>query len=350
VHCPEDLPVVGSQTLLIEHFLITRFSYRASDASRNVASPTRKISEGPLNPERLDLRFKLFECTCLPSVKAQTDQGFQWIIIVDKDLPPDYRSRLETLLGGRSNYFIHTYDPEVRMDRLEWLARYFRGDQEPAYVLSTNLDDDDALPDNFVACVREHVGSAHSKGGLPPVKILGITQIMQWDMIASRDAPLGWRSPWHRGQRTSSCGYTLLVKYPELSFCVLGTKHIHAEHYFDFATPAKNAYVEERRSAFLAAAADHDPPLDRYSPTSLFHDLTPATGPVLMSNHAKNIQKWRLYENKSDRVPVTGPETFPNVCVDTDRFAAYAKDFGTSLSHRLKRFIGGYVRFRRPPK
>ena len=330
-----------------EHFLLTRFSYRASDASRNVASPTRKISEGPLNPERLELRFKLFECTCLPSVKAQSDQHFKWVIIVDRDLPTKFRSRLEALLDGRPNFFIHTYDPAARMDKWDWLKPYFGRDTNPDFVLSTNLDDDDALPREFVSSVREHVSAESAQGTLPPAMILGITQIVQWDMIASRGAPLGWRSPWHRGQRTSSCGYTLLVKYPELPFCVLGTKHIHAEHYFDFSSPARNAYVEERRSTFLAAAAEHDLQLDRYPASSTFHDLTPVTGPVLMSNHAKNIQKWRLYETKSGRVPVTGPQTFPNVGIDVDRFAQYSKDFRTGPLHWLKRFVGGYIRVRR---
>ena len=333
-----------------EHFLITRFSYRANDASKNVANPTRKISEGPLSPDRLELRFMLFECTCLPSVEAQTDKDFKWIIIVDKDLAPEYRSRLEVLLKGRPNYFIHTYDPEVRMDELGWLEPYFSRDQDLNFVLSTNLDDDDALPRSFVSSVREHVSSEDAKGELTPIKILGIKEIVQWDMITSRRAPLGWRSSWHRNQRTSSCGYTLLVKYPELSFCVLGTKHKHAEHYFDFSLPATDAYVDERRAAFVSAAANHNLHLEHYPAGSMFQDLTPATGPVLMSNHAKNIQKWRLYERKGDRCAVTGPETFPNVGIDVDRFATFSKEFKTSLSHWLKGFVGGYIRLRRKKK
>jgi hypothetical protein len=333
--------------LPFEHFLLTRFSYRANDASTNVASPTRKISEGPLNPDRLELRFRLFECTCLPSVKAQTNQQFKWIIIVDRDMPPAFRSRLETLLDGRSNFFIHAYDPEARMDELAWLEPYFGPGPAPDYVLSTNLDDDDALPDNFVSSVHEHVVSAAADGDLPAVKILGIKDIVQWDMMTSRRAPLGWRSPWHRARRTSSCGYTLVVKYPELPFCVLGTKHKYAELYFDFSAPATDDYVEARRAAFVSAAAScglglEDCPADR-----TYADLTAVTGPVLMSNHAKNVQKWRLYERKSDRTVVEGPETFPNLSVDLERFAAYSQAFRENLGHRLKRFVGSYVRVRR---
>ena len=330
-----------------QHFILTRFSYRADDASKNVAGPTRKINEDPLNADRLELRFRLFESTSLPSVKAQTDQQFKWIIIVDKALQPEFRSRLETLLEARPNFVIHAYDPADRMDRLEWLERYIEPDKSPDYVLTTNLDDDDALPDNFVTSVHRHVTMTHGQGTLPPVKILGITEIIQWDMITSRRAPLGWRSPWHRARRTSSCGYTLLVKYPELSFCVLGTKHKHAEQYLDFSMPAGNAYVEERRSSFIAAAAEHGMSLDEYPRAGLFHDLAEETGPVLMSNHAKNVQKWRLYERKSDRSVVTGPETFPNITVDLQRFATFSPAFRADLKHGLKRFIGSYIRLRR---
>jgi hypothetical protein len=336
--------------LQLEHFLLTRFSYRASDASENVAGPTRKISEDPLEPGRLELRFRLFESACLPSVKAQTDQQFKWIIIVDRDMPAAFRSRLETLLEGRPNFFIHPYDAAVRMDRLEWLAPYFDQGAVPDYVLSTNLDDDDALPDNFVASVHRDVRSAFEEGSLPPVKILGIKEILQWDMITSRHAPLGWRSPWHRARRTSSCGYTLLVKHPELSFCVLGTKHKHAEQYLDFSQAVQNAYVEERRAAFVSAAAQHGIRLEEYPAEKTYADLTALTGPVLLSNHAKNVQKWRLYERKSDRTVVTGPETFPNLSVDLQAFASYSEDFREHLAHRIKRFIGSYVRMRRQHK
>jgi len=334
--------------VLFDHFLLTRFSYRADDASKNVAGPTRKISEDPLDPDRLELRFKLFESACLPSVKAQTSQAFKWIIIVDKDLQPSFRTRLESLLAGRQNYYLHTYDPHVRMDRLEWLAPY--SEAPPQYVLTTNLDDDDALPDNFVSAVQQHVRSLYDDKELPPVKILGIKQIVQWDMITSPDAPLGWRSPWHRGQRTSSCGYTILVKYPELSFCVLGTKHKHAEQYFVFSETPKNEYVRERRAAFVAAAAERGLSLENRPADTMFHDLTPETGPVLMSNHAKNVQKWRLYEKKRGRCAVTGPETFPNVSIDLDAFRSYSDDFRADLAYRIRSVIGGYLRMRRRDK
>ena len=332
----------------LKHLVITRFNYRSKDAHNQLSGPTQKISEDPLNPERLELRFKLFESTCLPSVMAQTDKGFSWIIIIDKDLQPQFKSRLESLLEGRDNFFLHTFNPEDKQDRLGWLGAYLHN--TPDYVLTTNLDDDDALPNNFISAVHKHISSVFQAGELSPIKTLGVKEIIQWDMITSRHAPLGWRSPWHRGQRTSSCGYSLLVKYPEFPFCVLGTKHKYAEHYFDFATPPKDRHVELRRSAFIAVGQDNNEQIDGYPADRMFYDLSSETGPVLMSNHTNNVQKWRLYERKGDRIPVTGPEMFPNVTVDLERFETYSQDFRKGLKDSLKSAVGSYLRPRRRRK
>jgi hypothetical protein len=331
--------------LQLEHFVITRFNYRSKDARNQLDGPTRKIGEDPLDPERLELRFKLFESACLPSIMAQTDAAFSWILIVDRDLQARFRSRLESLLAGRNNSFLHIFDPEDNLDRLDWLGPYLRN--SPDYMLTTNLDDDDALPKNFISALHAHVASAFDTGKLAPIKTLGVKEIVQWDMTTSRHAPLGWRSPWHRAQRTSSCGYSLLVKYPTFPFCVLGTKHKFAEHYFDFATASKDRHVELRRSAFIAAGKENNVQIDSFPTTSTFHDLSPETGPVVMSNHTNNVQKWRLYERKSDRIPVTGPETFPNVTLDLERFETYSQDFRNSLKDSLKSAVGRYLRFRK---
>lgn len=182
---------------------------------------------------------------------------------------------------------------------------------------------------------------------MTPIKTIGAKVIVQWDMITSGEAPLGWSSPWHRGQRTSSCGYSLLVRYPDFPFCVLGTKHKYAEHYFDFATRPKDNHVELRRSAFLAAGIENGDPVDAYPPNRMFHDVSSETGPVLMSNHTKNVQKWRLYERKSDKAVITGPESFPNITVDLNRFAEFSGDFRKSLKDSLKSAVSSVLRPRR---
>ncbi len=328
--------------LKLEHIIVTRFSFRGKDALKHLDGPTWKVSEDPLQFERMELRFKIFESTCLPSVMAQAGREFSWIIIVDKDLQAPFRSRLESLLQGRGNFFIHTYDAEDKLDRLGWLEPYMQ--TRPDYVITTNLDDDDVLPNNFTSMIRKHISSTFQAGDLPPVKTLGVKEIIQWDMITSRHAPLGWRSPWHRGKRTSSCGFSLLVRYPCFPFCVLGMKHSHAENYFDFTRPPKDRHEELCRSAFVAAGNESDQRIDNFSANSMFHDLSSETGPVLMSNHTDNDQRRRLYERKSGKVPVTGPETFPNLTVDFKSIEKYSEDFRDESKPDLKSVLGAYFK------
>lgn len=315
------------------HLILSRFSYRGRDALGHLDGPTWKMKDDPLQPDRLDLRFRLFECTCLPGVLAQTDQAFTWVLIVDKALPSSYRSRLEALLGGRKNFRIHEYDAEERLDRLEWVEMYL--ESNPEYVVTTNLDDDDVLPANFVRSVREHVFSDYQAGELPPVKTLGVKDIIQWDMISSPDAPLGWYSPWHRKRRASSCGFSLMVKYPQFPFCVLGMKHSLADHYFDFSLPARNRHVELCRSAVIAAASKDKTDLSVHPADRMFCDLGRETGPVVMANHVGNDQKWRLYEGKNNRLRVTGSGSFPGLAVDLDRFQTYSRHFAESLKDKI---------------
>jgi hypothetical protein len=121
-------------------------------------------------------------------------------------------------------------------------------------------------------------------------------------------------------------------------------KHSRAENYFDFATPAKSRHVELCRSAFVAAGIDNDQRIDNYPANSMFHDLSSETGPVLMSNHTNNDQKWRLYEGKSGKKPVIGPETFPNLTIDLERFETYSQDFEKGLIDSLKSAFGSFIK------
>lgn len=45
--------------------------------------------------------------------------------------------------------------PAYELDRLDWLGPYLP--TQPDYVLTTNLDDDDALPDNFISTAHNAI-------------------------------------------------------------------------------------------------------------------------------------------------------------------------------------------------
>jgi len=302
------------------HFLITRFSYRGKDAFRSIDGPTFVRAQDPLDPHRLKCRFRLFEFTCLPSVLGQSDQGFTWIILVDRDMPAADRRRLASLVKAKSPTIFHVYDPQESLADLQWLRDHI----EPGRpAVTTNLDDDDCIPVTFVAALRRHLARLEARPSSPPIGIVGAKNAVEWDLIPSAVAPLGWKAPWHRGRWVMSVGFSLYCRVPEFDLCVLGLRHTMAERYLDFAEPPVNLNVRWFQDRVASAARANNLDVRVWRPDALFHDISEDVGPVLLANHAGNDQAGRLIEQKPGRVPVTGPDEFPAFAIDWNSARAY---------------------------
>jgi hypothetical protein len=122
----------------LSYALLTRFNVRIMNRS----VPNR---------EWMLHRISLFEEFCLPSVANQTDQDFVWLIFIDKDTDPDLLQRIMALKvvrpfelclteGGRRRHFIR---PAVK----QYIPR-------ADYLVSTRLDNDDAIGKYFIADVK----------------------------------------------------------------------------------------------------------------------------------------------------------------------------------------------------
>lgn len=316
------------------HVIITRFSFRGKDAFKHASGPTFYSNRDPLDPEGLDLRLKLLELCCLPSILGQTEQAFSWILLIDRALPAPYLTRLRALTHVRENSFIHAFDPESDLGSLDWLRPYLPHGIER--IVTTNLDDDDSLPARFTAILQERLRDLDSTGQLPPIGVIGARQIVQWELLFSNDAPLGWKAPWHRpGIRVASVGLSLYCSVPAFNLCVLALKHRFAEFYFDFSTALGEANVVWIRRTASEAAQRAGIDLRTWGRDAVFYDISRDVGPVLMTNHASNDQAQRLFEAKG-RTPVTGPADFPGLPIDWDKARAYASEFSRPGSDSLQ--------------
>lgn len=138
---------------MLHHTLITRF---------NLATPGR---EEPFRnrPGWLETRFNLFERFCLPSVAAQTCQDFDWILFLDEHTPDWARARIDTL--SAKHPFRAIYTPIF--DNFGW-ARAVRAIAGPPqagrFLLTSNLDNDDALAFDYVARVRKAAAGYAARG------------------------------------------------------------------------------------------------------------------------------------------------------------------------------------------
>jgi Putative rhamnosyl transferase len=121
----------------IDHVLLTRFNL----PSEGVESIIR-AKEGWLRD-----RIALFEHYCLPSVLAQTNQDFHWIIYFDPGSP----EWLKQLIQSHANQgaYVPIFRPSV--SKAELIADIIQvTGGRGARLITTNLDNDDGLAINFV--------------------------------------------------------------------------------------------------------------------------------------------------------------------------------------------------------
>jgi hypothetical protein len=125
------------------HVILTRFNVKIEQAP-------------PPGQDWLEHRFSLFERFCLPSVTAQTCTDFDWILFCDPEIPPQYLNRLRAYTRHstvRPIYFRNRFDQAMVRAAVAELARGY------THLITTRLDNDDAICRTFVETIRSHFRS-----------------------------------------------------------------------------------------------------------------------------------------------------------------------------------------------
>jgi len=101
------------------------------------------------SPERMALRFRLFEQLCLPSLTRQTDPEFDMVVITAESMPSHYLERLLDLIEPLPN--IHCL-PVGTENHYKLLQKGYNSIPKEgcSHRILFRLDDDDALDKNFV--------------------------------------------------------------------------------------------------------------------------------------------------------------------------------------------------------
>lgn len=126
----------------VDHVILTRFNLPSAGVEGVIRARVGWLRE----------RLALFERYCLPSVLMQTNQFFHWIIYLDPESPDWLMERIEQL--GSGGTFTPVYRTAVSNDELCSDLRAVSGARHNS-LITTNLDNDDALALNFVARLQE---------------------------------------------------------------------------------------------------------------------------------------------------------------------------------------------------
>lgn len=121
----------------IRHVILTRFNLPTGGAEGLI-----RAQEGWLRQ-----RVELFERFCLPSVAAQTDRSFRWLLYFDPESPDWLRQHIDG--WSQLDCFRPMFRAEVPPEQL--LADLTAVVGRPgSHLITTNLDNDDGLARDFV--------------------------------------------------------------------------------------------------------------------------------------------------------------------------------------------------------
>lgn len=131
----------------VDHVILTRFNLPSAGVESIV-----RAQDGWLR-----MRVALFEKYCVPSVLAQTNTNFRWLIYFDPESPDWLLSLIED--HRKSGTFVPVFRQSVTPAELIQDIRDITGARGAALITS-NLDNDDAVAIDFVARLQDDVPTA----------------------------------------------------------------------------------------------------------------------------------------------------------------------------------------------
>ncbi|BDQ37992.1 hypothetical protein SYK_23520 [Pseudodesulfovibrio nedwellii] len=129
------------------HFIITRFNVNIYA----IDFPKR------LEDIWLSLRFELFQKYCFPTVQAQGNQNFTWLVLFDEQTPDRYK--IFTNIYAKYRNFIPVYCGAFNSIMSQTIRTMQKIAPDAEWFLTTRLDNDDALSTGFVQCLHGVVDS-----------------------------------------------------------------------------------------------------------------------------------------------------------------------------------------------
>ncbi|MGH1454161.1 MAG: glycosyltransferase [Paracoccaceae bacterium] len=132
---------------------ICRFSYVGTGGFQVEHDTPEERAAYLFDADRLEERFRTFESFTLPSIKAQTDPDFTFLIVISTLMPDVARRRLMDLVSGVPQILVEAWEPRRHRAVMRDAINGVRLDNGE-FCLQFRLDDDDAVAVDFVEKLR----------------------------------------------------------------------------------------------------------------------------------------------------------------------------------------------------
>ena len=130
------------------HFVITRFNIPAWSADKN--------GRAVRDEQWLKTRINLFEQFCFPSMIHQSNKNFSWLVYFDPQSPEMLKEKIKRWEQQCAN-FIPIYCNDYNAFQFSAVSEYIQEnvDSSCEYVITTRLDNDDALHQDAIAEIQQ---------------------------------------------------------------------------------------------------------------------------------------------------------------------------------------------------
>lgn len=132
---------------------LVRFSVLTPTYYSERFSNLKQTARHLFDPDRMELRFSIFEQLCLPSLVRQTDNNFDLVVLTAKAMPEVYLNRLRDLLAPHDNIHLR---PVGTRNHYRLLKQGYDSvpSNDASHRILFRLDDDDAVDLDFVRRTR----------------------------------------------------------------------------------------------------------------------------------------------------------------------------------------------------
>lgn len=137
---------------MFHHYLITRFNLR------NPKWDVTKNNETLLTDDWMEDRMWLFENFCFPSVTAQANKNFTWLLYLDITTGEVFKHRIEALVADFANIEVFYIDgmPSFYAEIKKRITAKSSG---APYLITSRIDNDDCIHKDFIGEVQKRFNS-----------------------------------------------------------------------------------------------------------------------------------------------------------------------------------------------
>ena len=128
---------------MFNHLLVTRFNLR------NPEWDVTKNNEKLLTNDWMEERMWFFENFCFPTILAQTNQNFEWLLYFDITTPEKFKTRISELIQNQLNFKVFYIDGMPQF--YDELKKYISAvPNKKTYLITSRIDNDDSVHKDFI--------------------------------------------------------------------------------------------------------------------------------------------------------------------------------------------------------